>query len=285
MYSLPMPCKRPASMAVSGFTLLKRRATACDMAATAALLFQCSSRGCSKPLRLSTFFSCDMAKAIAALRTMLWPMRLMAVRSSVIALPVKLRAAELAICIRRAARAGPEPTTRLTWSWLTFSSANTLRTRRAMSGKLGRSTLPRESSEASARTKAKASVSTADFGACAAAVFISIPRGSAASYPPSTRGLSPVTGSRLLRAACDIHGFSQGEYLSRDVFESQNVLRGAQCDRFAGHSPYHARRLILCDGAAAGVQHLFQSLRTVFPHARENDTDGIASGVLCNGAK
>ena len=47
---------------------------------------------------------------------MLKPMREIAVRSSVIGLPLKFRAAELAICISRAARAGSEPTTRTTMS-------------------------------------------------------------------------------------------------------------------------------------------------------------------------
>jgi hypothetical protein len=98
----------------------------------------------------------DIANAMAALRTMLKPMREIAVRNSVIGLPLKLRAAEFPICMRRAASAGSEPTTRTTMSWATFSSESTLRTRRAMSGKLGKSTFPLESSDASDCTKANA---------------------------------------------------------------------------------------------------------------------------------
>ena len=114
--------------------------------------------------------------------------------------------------------------------------------------------------------------------ACAAAVFIGFPRGTVAPYPPSTRALSPVTGSRLLRAARNIHGVGEGEYLSGHIFERQNMLRGAKGDRLARHPPHDARRLILCDGATARVQHLFESTGAVFPHTRENDPDGLKLG-------
>src|SRR5580704_16655723 len=127
--------------------------------------------------------------------------------------------------MRRAASAGSEPTTRMTCSCETSSSASTLRTRMAMSGKLGRSTLPLESSEANACTKANASASTVLFWAWAAAVFIGLPLESVAAYPRSTGDLSPVTGSRLACVAGDIHRVGQGEDLSCHIFERQDVLR------------------------------------------------------------
>jgi hypothetical protein len=54
---------------------------------------------------------CDMANAIAALRTMLYPIRLMAVRKSPTCRPLRLREAEFEMRTSRAANAGSEPTT------------------------------------------------------------------------------------------------------------------------------------------------------------------------------
>jgi hypothetical protein len=102
---------------------------------------------------------------------MLKPIRATAVRRSVTVLPLKFSAAEFEICSRRAARAGSEPITRTTLSGVTLSSASTLRTRSAISGKLGRSTLPLDSSAANDCTNAKAAGS--DWvGAEACAVLI-----------------------------------------------------------------------------------------------------------------
>src|SRR5580698_11609619 len=98
-----------------------------------------------------------MAKEIEALRTMLWPIRLIAVRKSVTALPLRLSEAELAMRMSRAERAGSEPTTRTTWSTEEFGSERMRRTRTAISGKEGRSTLPADSSLASERMNANAS--------------------------------------------------------------------------------------------------------------------------------
>jgi hypothetical protein len=80
-----------------------------------------------------------------------------AVRKSVTALPLRLSEAELAMRRRRAESAGSDPTTRTTWSTEEVGSDRTRRTRTAISGKEGRSTLPAESSPASERMKAKAS--------------------------------------------------------------------------------------------------------------------------------
>ncbi len=98
-----------------------------------------------------------MAKEIEALRTMLWPIRLIAVRKSVTGLPLRLSEAELAMRMSRAERAGSEPTTRTTWSTEEFGSDKMRRTRTAISGKEGRSTLPADSSPASDWMNAKAS--------------------------------------------------------------------------------------------------------------------------------
>src|ERR1700677_3682782 len=83
-------------------------------------------------------------------------MRLIAVRSSLITLPLRLSDAELAIRIRRAAKAGSDPTTRTTCSTEDLGSDRTRRTRTATSGNDGRSTFPPESSPAKARMKSNA---------------------------------------------------------------------------------------------------------------------------------
>src|SRR5580698_1174209 len=88
-------------------------------------------------------------------------MRLIAVRRSVTARPLRLSEAELAIRSRRAANAGSEPTTRTTWSTDDLGSESTRLTRTAISGNEGRSTLPLDSSAASLRTKSKATLGSA----------------------------------------------------------------------------------------------------------------------------
>ena len=108
-----------------------------------ALRFHSSSSGFSRPFSASTFFSCDIANAIAALRTMLKPMRATAVRSSVIGLATEIQGGGVGDLQQRAPRAQARSrSTRTTLSGVTLSSASTLRTRIAMSGKLGSSTLP-----------------------------------------------------------------------------------------------------------------------------------------------
>src|SRR5258707_9786753 len=89
-------------------------------------------------------------------------MRLIAVRRSVTARPLRLSDAEFAIRSRRAASAGSEPTTRTTCSTEDFGSDRTRLTRTAISGKEGRSTLPTDNSAARVRTKSNAAVD----GAC-----------------------------------------------------------------------------------------------------------------------
>ena len=83
-------------------------------------------------------------------------MRLIAVRSSTTGLPLRFSEAEFEIRIRRAANAGSEPTTRTTWSIADLGSDNTRRTRIAISGNEGRSTLPADSSAARVLTNSKA---------------------------------------------------------------------------------------------------------------------------------
>src|SRR5438552_14758487 len=83
-------------------------------------------------------------------------MRLMAVRNSVICLPLRFSDAELAMRSIRADNDGSEPTTRTTCSTVDFESASTLRTRIAISGKDGKSTCPPDSSLARPRTKSNA---------------------------------------------------------------------------------------------------------------------------------
>src|ERR1700722_8016322 len=161
----------PARSALSGLMLLWRRATAWHIAATAALRCHSCSSGCSSPLSDSTFFSCAIAKLMAALRTRLNPMRATAVRRSVCSLPLAFSARELEMRNSCAASAGSELMTRTTCSVGTISSESTWRTRRAMSGKLGSSTLPLLSSAARSRTKTKAgSFSGFDEGAGLAAM-------------------------------------------------------------------------------------------------------------------
>src|SRR6185312_3140018 len=295
-----MPCSSPASIAVSGFTRLKRRATACDIAATAALRCQSSSSGCSSPFNESTFFNCDMANAMAALRTMLNPMRAMAVRISTMGLPVKLIAAELAICMRRAASAGSEPTTRTTFSCVTSSSASTCRTRSAMSGKLGRSTLPLDSSPASACTKANASGSATAWVFSATELVIASP--SPCGIGASCRELRPgssdwftdrrsrrlsrrIHASQGLRFARDVQRLRQRQDLVGDAVQGHDVLGGTERDCLAGHTPDDARRLVLGDRPATAVQHLPEAPRAILAHAREQHADGIAADVLRQGAE
>src|SRR6185312_3767154 len=290
-----MPWSSPASIAVSGLTPLKRRATAGDIAATAALRCQRSSRGWSSPFSESTFFSCDIANAMAALRTMLKPMRAMAVRSSEIGLPVKLMAAELAICISRAASAGSEPTTRTTLSCVTCSSASTWRTRSAMSGKLGRSTLPFDSSAASACTKAKASGSPTPPGEFSATELVIIMPSSfvigascARLRPPSSNWFTNRRSGRIGEApalAGDVHGVRERENLAGDALQRHDVIGRPERDRLAGHSPNHTRRLVLGDRPAAAVAHLLQPSRAVLAHSREQQADGVAAGALCHRAE
>ncbi|MFO1428090.1 MAG: hypothetical protein U1F11_14180 [Steroidobacteraceae bacterium] len=92
-----------------------------------------------------------MANEIEALRTRLKPMRVIAARRSAIGLPTVPSAAELAIWMMRAASAASEPTTRTIACEVT-SSASTLRTRMATSGKLGSSISRRDSPCASSCT-------------------------------------------------------------------------------------------------------------------------------------
>src|SRR6266851_2973781 len=89
-------------------------------------------------------------------------MRLIAVRRSVTARPLRLSDAEFEIRSRRAASAGSDPTTRTTCSTEDFGSDKTRLTRTAISGKEGRSTLPTDNSAARVRTKSNAAVD----GAC-----------------------------------------------------------------------------------------------------------------------
>src|SRR5208282_1885365 len=90
-------------------------------------------------------------------------MRLMAVRRSVIALPVVFSEAEFEMRIKRAAKAGSDPTTLTTFSSVEFGSERMRRTRTTTSGKDGKSTRPADNSAASERTNPKAT-SLADCG-------------------------------------------------------------------------------------------------------------------------
>jgi hypothetical protein len=92
-------------------------------------------------------------------------MRLIAVRKSVTARPLRLSDAEFAIRSRRAASAGSDPTTRTTCSTDDLGSDKTLLTRTAISGKDGRSTLPRYNSAARERTKSKPTLGWASISA------------------------------------------------------------------------------------------------------------------------
>src|ERR1700691_955722 len=83
-------------------------------------------------------------------------MRLIAVRRSVTDLPLRLSDAELEILSKRAAKAGSEPTTRTTCSMEDFGSDRMRRTRTAISGNDGRSTLPPDSSPARDRMNSNA---------------------------------------------------------------------------------------------------------------------------------
>src|SRR6266403_663202 len=85
-------------------------------------------------------------------------MRLIAVRRSVTARPLRLSDAEFEIRSRRAARAGSDPTTRTTCSTDDFGSDKTRLTRTAISGNEGRSTFPTDNSAARVRTKSNAAV-------------------------------------------------------------------------------------------------------------------------------
>ena len=70
-------------------------------------------------------------------------MRLIAVRKSVTGRPLRLSDAELEIRSSRAAKAGSEPTTLTICSMVDFGFDRMRRTRTAISGNEGKSTLPR----------------------------------------------------------------------------------------------------------------------------------------------
>src|SRR5688572_19394181 len=76
---------------------------------------------------------------------------------------------------------------------------------------------------------------------------------------------------------------------SHDVFghaaERQDFLRSPQLDRGAGHSPHHARSLILRHGARTGVQHFLQAARAIVAHAGENHAHGVGTHVLRHGTE
>src|SRR6185312_2705152 len=118
-------------------------------------------------------------------------MRLMAVRRSVTALPLRLREAELAIRSRRADRAGSDPTTRTTWLTEAFGSDNTRLTRTAISGNEGRSTLPPDNSAARVRTKSNAALDWAcnEVSVKFALTFHPQPGGHAETPARSTQGI------------------------------------------------------------------------------------------------
>src|SRR6266851_3984924 len=112
-------------------------------------------------------------------------MRLIAVRRSVTARPLRLSDAEFEIRSSRAASAGSDPTTRTTCSTEDFGSDKTRLTRTAISGKEGRSTLPTDNSAARVRTKSNAAVD----GACDG-VFVKI-RAHINTTPRSRRNSGP----------------------------------------------------------------------------------------------
>src|SRR5271167_1414593 len=88
-------------------------------------------------------------------------MRLIAVRRSLMARPLGLTAAELAIRTSRAASAGSDPTTRQTCSVEDLVSSRTRLTLTAISGNDGRSTWPRDKSAARVRTKSNSACDVA----------------------------------------------------------------------------------------------------------------------------
>src|SRR5271168_4747605 len=88
-------------------------------------------------------------------------MRLIAVRRSVTARPLRLIDAEFAMRSSRAARAGSDPTTRTTCSVEDLVSARTRLTLTAISGNDGRSTWPRDKSAARVRTKSNSACDVA----------------------------------------------------------------------------------------------------------------------------
>ncbi len=202
-----------------------------------------------------------MANAIAALRTMLKPMRFTAVRRSVTALPLKFRAAELASCSEPAASAGSEPTTRTTLSGVTVSSASTWRTRMAMSGKLGSSTLPVDSSAASAWTNANASGSligeeSAFAGLCdishlhrATSAPVDNRRRRAHHNGGTGAKIETATCRRvpLLAPACFVKSIPSASVVDvlRHLVDGHHIVHGADGDGLPRHAPHHAGCLVL----------------------------------------
>src|SRR6267378_2219741 len=99
-----------------------------------------------------------MAKAIVAERTVSSPTRATAALRSMTLAPPGFRAAEFAIRTSCVASTGSLPMTRTMRAASEDSSANTFCTRITMCGNPGSSTLPPESSAASACTKVKATL-------------------------------------------------------------------------------------------------------------------------------
>src|SRR5271166_5258087 len=118
--------------------------------------------------------------------------RLMAVRKSVTVRPLRLNDAELEIRSSRAASAGSEPTTRTTCSREEFGSDRMRRTRTAISGKEGRSTLPPDNSAANDLMKSKAAFE----GVCNGMLVNSHSLFSLASRRPLAQGAAPRPGNR-----------------------------------------------------------------------------------------
>src|SRR5208283_1525395 len=116
----------------------------------------------------------------------------MAVRKSVTARPLRLNDAELEMRSSRAASAGSEPTTRTTCSREEFGSDRMRRTRTAISGNDGRSTLPPDNSAANDLMKSKATSE----GVCNGMLVNSRSLVSLANRPPLNTAAAPRPGNR-----------------------------------------------------------------------------------------
>lgn len=71
--------------------------------------------------------------------------------------------------------------------------------------------------------------------------------------------------------------FDQLDNPTGDFTQPQHFVRGAEIDRYLGHTEDDARGFVLGDGWCTSLFHLEQTLGPVAAHARKDDADSVAS--------
>ena len=134
---MPIAWVRPASIAWSGFSRVRVRASVVEIAATWVAWFH-TARSRSSMVSEVDWNICSIAKPVARLAEKVMPRRLIALaRSSITRGPRS--SGELATRITRADRAGSSPMTFASWPTVTFGLSAVSRMRSATSGSTGNS--------------------------------------------------------------------------------------------------------------------------------------------------